>query len=330
MEEKIIKSYKGFNKDMKCRDFQYEVGKEYEMDGDIEVCERGFHACPHPLDVFSYYPPATSKYCEVEQGGKLDESESDKVCSSKIKIGAELTIRGLVKAAISYVRSRCTNYYNAEPGKPATAGYSGAATAGYSGAATAGSYGAATAGDSGAATAGSYGAATAGSYGAATAGSYGAATAGSYGAATAGDRGAATAGSYGAATAGDRGAATAGYSGAATAGSYGAATAGDSGAATAGSYGAATAGDRGAATAGSYGAATSRGSSSVGTNGLAVARGEGVKVKGGLGAILVIAEENSNNYDIKEWKAVVVDGETIKADTWYKLVGGKLVEVDSE
>ena len=234
MEEKVIKSYKGFNKDMKCRDFQYEVGKEYEMDGDIEVCERGFHACPNPIDVFSYYPPATSRYCEVEQSGKLDESESDKVCSSKIKIGAELTIPGIVKAAISYVRSRCTNEHNAEPGKPATAGYRGAATAG------------------------------------------------------------------------------------------------DSGAATAGSYGAATAGDSGAATAGSYGAATSRGSSSVGTNGLAVARGEGVKVKGGLGAILVIAEENSNNYDIKEWKAVVVDGETIKADTWYKLVGGKLVEVDSE
>ena len=234
MEEIIIKSYKGFNKDIKCRDFQYEVGKEYEMDGDIEVCERGFHACPNPIDVFSYYPPATSRYCEVEQSGKLDESESDKVCSSKIKIGAELTIPGIVKAAISYVRSRCTNEHNAEPGKPATAGYRGAATAG------------------------------------------------------------------------------------------------DSGAATAGSYGAATAGDSGAATAGSYGAATSRGSSSVGTNGLAVARGEGVKVKGGLGAILVIAEENSNNYDIKEWKAVVVDGETIKADTWYKLVGGKLVEVDSE
>ena len=218
MEEIIIKSYKGFNKDIKCRDFQYEVGKEYEMDGDIEVCERGFHACPNPIDVFSYYPPATSRYCEVEQSGKLDESESDKVCSSKIKIGAELTIPGIVKAAISYVRSRCTNEHNAEPGKPATAGYRGAATAG----------------------------------------------------------------------------------------------------------------DSGAATAGSYGAATSRGSSSVGTNGLAVARGEGVKVKGGLGAILVIAEENSNNYDIKEWKAVVVDGETIKADTWYKLVGGKLVEVDSE
>ena len=142
MEEKIIKSYKGFNKDMKCLDFQYEVGKEYEMDGDIEVCERGFHACPHPLNVFSYYPPATSRYCEVEQSGKLDESESDKVCSSKIKIGAELTIPGLVKAAISYVRSRCTNEHNAEPGKPATAGSYGAATAGDRGAAAAGYRGA--------------------------------------------------------------------------------------------------------------------------------------------------------------------------------------------
>ena len=216
MEEKLIKSYKGFNKDMKCRDFQYEVGKEYELDGYIEVCERGFHACPNPIDVFSYYPPATSRYCEVEQGGKLDESEPDKVCSSKIKIGAELTIPGIVKAAISYVRSHCTNEHNAEPGKPATAGYRGAATAG----------------------------------------------------------------------------------------------------------------DRGAATAGDSGAATSRGSSSVGTNGLAVARGEGVKVKGGLGAILVIAEENSNNYDIKEWKAVIVDGDIIKADTWYKLINGEFEEVN--
>ena len=121
-------------------------------------------------------------------------------------------------------------------------------------------------------------------------------------------------------TAGDSEAATAGENGAATAGSYGAATAG--------SYGAATAGYRGAATAGSYGAATSRGSSSSGKNGLSVARGNGVKVKGGLGAVLVIAEENKNDYDIKEWKAVVVDGEIIKADTWYKLVDGEFKEVE--
>ena len=98
--------------------------------------------------------------------------------------------------------------------------------------------------------------------------------------------------------------------------------------ATAGSYGAATAGDSGAATAGDSGAATSRGSSAVGKNSLAVARGNNVKVKGGLGAILVIAEEYSFNYDIKAWKAVVVDGNTIKADTWYRLVDGELTEVD--
>ena len=97
--------------------------------------------------------------------------------------------------------------------------------------------------------------------------------------------------------------------------------------ATAGNYGAATAGNYGAATAGNYGAATSRGSSASGENGLSVARGNNVRVKGGLGAILVIAEENESDYDIKHWKAVVVDGENVKADTWYKLEDGDLVEV---
>ena len=172
--------------------------------------------------------------------------------------------------------------------------------------------------------------ATAGNRGAATAGDCGAATAGNRGAATAGNRGAATAGDCGAATAGNRGAATAGNRGAATAGEYGAATAGNRGAATAGEYGAATAGEYGAATAGEYGAATARGSASSGENGLSVARGNGVKVKGGLGAILVIAEENKYDYDIKDYKVAVVDGEKIKADTWYELKEGELVEVEEQ
>ena len=295
MEQKI-KAYKAFDKDLSCRGFKYEVGKEYEETGYIKVCEKGFHACPYPLDVFGYYPPAGARFCEVEQSGKIDDSESNKVCSSKIRIGAELDIRGLVKAAVSYVKERCTNECNAEPGKPATAGDSGAATAGYRGAATAGNHGAATAGDSGAA------------------------TAGDYGAATAGDSGAATAGDSGAATAGDSGAATAGYRGAATAGNHGAATAGDSGAATAG-Y-------RGAATAGNHGAATARGKASTGSNGLSVARGNNVRVKGGIGSILVIAEEKEDTHDIVDWKAVLVDGEVVKADTWYRLENGELVEVD--
>ena len=303
MEQKI-KAYKAFDKDLSCRGFKYKVGKEYEETGDIKACEKGFHACPYPLDVFGYYAPAGSRFCEVEQSGKIDDSESDKVCSSKIRIGAELDIRGLVKAAVSYVKERCTNEYNAEPGKPAMTGYRGVATAG----------------DRGAATTGNCGVATAGDRGAATAGYRGVAMAGNCGAATAGDRGAATAGDGGAATAGDCGAATAGYRGAATAGYRGVAMAGN--------CGAATAGDGGAATAGDGGAATARGKASTGYNGLSVARGENVQVKGGIGAILVIAEERDDTYDIVDWKAVVVDGEVVKADTWYRLENGELVEVD--
>ena len=215
MEQKI-KAYKAFDKDLSYRGFKYEVGKEYEETGYIKACEKGFHACPYPLDVFGYYAPAGSRFCEVEQSGKIDDSESDKVCSSKIRIGAELDIRGLVKAAVSFVKERCTNECNADPGKPATAG----------------------------------------------------------------------------------------------------------------NYGAATAGDSGAATAGNRGAATARGKASTGSNGLSVARGNNVRVKGGIGAILVIAEEGEDSYDIVDWKAVVVDGEVVKADTWYRLENGELVEVD--
>ena len=114
----------------------------------------------------------------------------------------------------------------------------------------------------------------------------------------------------------------------ATAGNYGAATAGNYGAATAGNSGAATAGNSGAATAGDNGAATSRGKSASGKNGLSVARGNNVAVKGGMGAVLVIAEENRFDYGIKDWKATVVDGKKIKADTWYRLKGGEFVEDD--
>ena len=140
--------------------------------------------------------------------------------------------------------------------------------------------------------------------------------------------GVATAGDRGVATAGDYGAATAGYYGAAMAGDRGAAMTGDRGVATAGDYGVATAGYRGAATAGDYGVATSRGKSDTGKQGLSVVRGSNVRVKGGLGAVLVIVEENENDYSIKEFATAIVDGKDIKADTWYKIENGKLVEVD--
>ena len=103
-----MKAYKGFNPDMTCRGFKYEEGKTYEMpEEDIECCEAGFHACEYPLAVFDYYTPSKSIYREVEAGGKIDKSDVDsKVASSKIKIGAKLTIAGLVKAAISYTSER--------------------------------------------------------------------------------------------------------------------------------------------------------------------------------------------------------------------------------
>ena len=227
-----IKTYKGVNKDLTAYGgFKYVPGKEYECAGKIVACGNGFHACERPLDVLSYYAPATSRYFEAEQYGELSRENTDsKVASRKIKIGAEIGIPGLVKAHIEYVKAHTTAEYT-DPDQ---------------------------------------------------------------------------------ATAGDSGAATAGYSGAATAGAFGAATAGDSG----------------AATAGAFGAATSRGLVSVGKNGCGLVRGSGIKARGGIGSILVFCVENQDDFGIKEWKAAVVDGEDIKADTWYTLKDGILVEVE--
>lgn len=78
-----IKSYKGFDKNLKCRDFQYEIGKEYEMDGEIKVCNRGFHACESPFDVFDHYTMIDSRFCEVEQDGNISkEDRGTKIGSS--------------------------------------------------------------------------------------------------------------------------------------------------------------------------------------------------------------------------------------------------------
>ena len=104
MEKKII-AYKGFDKNLKCRDFQYEVGKEYEMDGDIKCCERGFHACESPLEVFDHYDMLNSRFAEVEQSGEIDkEEDTTKVCSSKIKIKAELNLAEIVKLGVEWIK----------------------------------------------------------------------------------------------------------------------------------------------------------------------------------------------------------------------------------
>lgn len=260
-----MKAYKGFDKDLKCRGFQYEVGKEYE-EQEVDLCHKGFHACTVPLDVFWYYAPATSRYCEVEIDGEIEKATDDsKIAGTKIKIIREISISELIDAQKKYEKGK-------EVCKVVTAG------------------------------------------------DYSAAKAGDRGAATAGYRGVAAAGECGTATAGDYSVAMAGDCGTATAGSVGAAIAGDCGVATAGDFGAATAGYKGTA--------VSRGSSSTGEHGLCVARGHGCRVKGGIGSVLVIAEETTNSMKIVRCKTAVVDGERIKADTWYTLQDGEFSEVD--
>ena len=105
MSENIIKSYKGFDKDMQCHRFQYEIGKEYDMDGEIKCCNRGFHACKSPLEVWDYYDMLNSRFAEVEQSGKIDEEEkSTKVCSSHIKIKAELKLADIINIGVEWLK----------------------------------------------------------------------------------------------------------------------------------------------------------------------------------------------------------------------------------
>ena len=215
-----MKAYKGFDKEMKCRGFQYESGKEYGTEK-AELCKTGFHACEAPLNVFDYYPPGEgSRYCEVDLEGVTDEREDDtKICGTKISVGAEIGIRGLIKAHFDYVREKVTESV----------------------------------------------------------------------------------------------------------------AKGDSEAVAVGNEKAATAGYRGAATAGDMGAATSRGRSRTGKNGFAIARGNGVKASGGINAILVLAEEEEESYQIKFWKAFVIDGKKYKPGVWYTLDDyGEVVEAEGE
>ena len=104
----MIDSYKGFDKDLKCRGFQFEPGVLYEHAGAVEVCNSGFHACRHPLGVFRYRPPSISRYFRVKQGGALSEGDSDsKVASQTIFLEDEMSISDLVAAALVYANVNC-------------------------------------------------------------------------------------------------------------------------------------------------------------------------------------------------------------------------------
>ena len=306
-----MKVYKGTDKDMKCRGFQYKLGEAAVFDGEPHLCRAGLHACEQPIDVLNHYAPNESRYFEADAEEVTDERESDdsKIVAKKMTLKAEIGVPGLVKAQIEYVKNQigfedAIKRANAEKENHATGDQGAASATGDQGAASA-------TGDQGAASATGYqGAASAtGDQGAASAtGDQGAASAtGDQGAASAtGDRGAASA-------TGDRGAASAtGYQGAASATGY---------------QGAASAtGDRGAASATGYQGAAS----ATGKAGVALAAGLECKAMGALGCAICCVERgewNGKTYPIIAVKAAIVDGEKIKAGTWYQLKNGEFVEV---
>ena len=291
-----MKAFKGFNKDLTCRGYQYEEGKEFHTER-AECCDTGFHACEYPLDCFGYYDPAHSVYHEVELSGEMDRSgDNTKVCATDIKIGARLSIAGLVKMAIDFTMSKV----NKEAGSDERHGFASAT----------------------------------GDYGASSAtGDYGASSATGY-------KGASSAtGDYGASSA------TGNYGASSATGNYGASSAtGNCGASSAtGNYGASSAtGNCGASSATGY-----KGASSVSDpTGVAVAWGHEARAKGCKGAHLILSDwrfigekywdgsykdmYNKDNWELTGAKMVVVDGEKIKEDTYYRCIEGEIVEVTED
>ena len=281
-----MKAYKGFDKDLKCRGFQYEVGKEYE-EANAALCKKGFHACENPLDTFRYYRPTDSRYCEVDVDDNGERNSTDsKVCGKHIKISAEIGLKGVINAGVRFVFDKCESATeenaSGESGNAAASGESGnAAASGERGnAAASGNLGnAAASGWSGNAAASGW--------------SGNAAASGESGnAAASGERG-------NAAASGERGnAAASGWSG-----------------------NAAASGRRGTAVVtGFAGRATA-----LGEQCLAVAWGEDSLARGTVGNWIVVSERDDDG-NIIDVKIAKVDGDTVKADTWYKLVNGEIME----
>nr|DAO22520.1 MAG TPA: hypothetical protein [Caudoviricetes sp.] len=254
-----MKAYKGFDKDLKCREFQYEVGKEYEEEN-AALCKKGFHACENPLDTFRYYAPTNSRYCEVDVDDNGERNSDDtKICGKHIKIGAEIGLKGVINAGVRFVFDKCESATEKN-----ASGWRGNA--------------------------------------------------------------AASGGSGNAAASGERGnAAASGWMGNAAASGWmgNAAASGGSGNAAASGWrgNAAASGERGTAVVtGAYGDA-----SALGKQCLAVAWGADSLARGTMGNWIVVSERDDDG-NIIDAKIAKVDGETIMADTWYKLENGEIVE----
>ena len=319
-ENKEIIAYKGFDKNWKCRGYQYEIGKTYEHEGKVEACESGFHSCENPLDVLAYYDISSgSKYALVKASGEISKNDDrdTKIASSKITIEVELNIHELLKSGFEWVMNKIFAKH-----KQVLNDQSTAATSGYQSTA-------ATSGDQSTAATSGYQstAATSGDWSTAATSGYQstAATSGDWStAATSGDQStAATSGDWStAATSGDQ-------STAATSGDQStAATSGDrSTAATSGDQStAATSGDQStAATSGDWSTAIASGKNSV-----AIAFGSEAKSKAVDGSAIVCCYFD-NSGELIHIRASKVGKNGIKPDTWYTLnKDGDFVEVSDE
>ena len=319
--KEIIKGYKGFDKDLKCRGFQYKEGKTYETDKKpIRCTENGFHLCENPLDTWSYYPlNSRNQYHLVEGSGDVSQSENgdSKIAVQKIKINTAVSLFDMIRIGVDIILKKVKATTGCSAHAATTGDNAHAATTGYyAHAATTGcSAHAATTGNSAhAATTGDYAhAATTGYYAhAATTGySAHAATTGYY-------AHAATTGNYAHA------ATTGYYAHAATTGNY-------AHAATTGySAHAATTGDNAhAATTGNYAHAATTGYSAhaatTGDNAIAAGIGMNNKAKANLGSWIVLSEYD-DNYILKCVKTVRVDGKKILPDTWYMLKNRQFIK----
>ncbi|NYB73886.1 DUF1720 domain-containing protein [Sedimentibacter hydroxybenzoicus DSM 7310] len=295
----MIKGYKGFDKDLKCRGFKYEVGKEYEQEGNIKACSKGFHFCEDPLNVFEYYPPSDSRYCEVEGDGDVDRDGRDsKVAVSKIRVGVEIGLKGIIEAGVKFILDRV----DWKKENSTTGDRAGAQATGYQAGAQA------TGDQAGAQATGYQAGAQATGYQA--------------GAQATGDRAGAQATGY------QAGAQATGYQ-------AGAQATGDRAGAQATGYraGAQAEGDWAVATAiGDCGSAEIKEGKKL-AEGCAIALGRKGKAKGAKGCWLTLAEWEQDEHG--KWHRVNVqtkriDGKKIKENTFYMLKNNKFVACDEQ
>lgn len=302
-----MKAYKGFDKSLKCRDFQYVIGKEYE-EQDAKLCKKGFHACAYPLDCFAYYAPANSRFCVVEVKDNGERHDDTKVCGKRIEICEEIDTEAMALAAVEYTKEHCMHIKRGGDGSTLKGG-SGVSL-------TVGRRSAASSGKSSSLTGGAYSALSSGER-SSLRGGYGAALAGGFECVLAsGDRSALASGDGSILGGGDWSALSSGFDSVVRGGYMSALVGGYSSVLTGGDYSALVAGDSSVLTGGSC---------SV------VYGGDGAKVRAKKGSVLALqwlSEDDDFNPMVSCIKCAEVDGKKIKEDVFYKLDdSGNFVEV---